>query len=350
MTSTYGTNLLKDHSGPGVALPRFAVVALFLLVLTGLVLAATLGTRPENSDKSQTSIARLSTTQALLGETSGRQAEILSRGETAERRNALIPISRVPMDAPSAFLSIPLGTPAYETALKCLTQAVYYEAANEPLDGKRAVAQVVLNRVRHPAYPDSVCGVVYQGSNDDVCQFSFTCDGSLLRGRLQPQWSEAKTVAAAALDGFVERSVGSATHYHADYVVPRWAYTLGKIEQLGHHIFYRFDGSAGDTSFLTAHWSGSEKIPELDYDRLRSQLAASDTPPVAAETKVPGLTVTPLVTDRHAESDVGGRIDMTKTWRPSIPDPVEASRSYVRAIADQRKVEPIALGSDIRVP
>ena len=66
-------------------------------------------------------------------------------------------------------------------ALLCLTQAVYYEAGFEPLEGRRAVAQVVLNRMRHPAFPKSVCGVVYQGARDPVCQFSFVCDGSLYR-------------------------------------------------------------------------------------------------------------------------------------------------------------------------
>jgi spore germination cell wall hydrolase CwlJ-like protein len=73
-----------------------------------------------------------------------------------------------------------------------MTQAVYYEAAYEPLQGRRAVAQVVLNRVRHPAFPNSVCGVVYQGSNQRVCQFSFTCDGSLNRKPSAAAWPQPK--------------------------------------------------------------------------------------------------------------------------------------------------------------
>src|SRR5207253_7963289 len=117
------------------------------------------------------------------------------------------------------------------TALRCLTQAIYYEAANEPETGKRAVAQVVINRMRHPAYPKSVCGVVYEGANAAVCQFSFTCDGALLRAPAQRQWAESRAVAEAALAGNVLPEVGSATNYHADYVLPRWAFTLGKITQ-----------------------------------------------------------------------------------------------------------------------
>jgi hypothetical protein len=228
-----------------------------------------------------------------------------------------------------------VGTPAYGAALKCLTQAIYYEAATEPLEGKKAVAQVVLNRVKHPAYPNSVCGVVYQGVDRPVCQFSFTCDGSLLRAPMASHWEVSRKVAAAALGGYVEDSVGSATHYHADYVVPRWAYTLGKIDQLGRHIFYRFKGNAGEASFLSARWSGHESVPALDFSRLRRELLAHEDASVT-EDFVPGLTVAPAATDRHAASDVGGRIDVTKEWRLSIPDPTEASKFYRDLVEGQR--------------
>ena len=194
---------------------------------------------------------------------------------------------------------------------------------------------MVLNRVSHPAYPDSVCGVVYQGSNQAVCQFSFTCDGSLLRNPVPSLWDSARRVAAAALGGYVEESIGAATHYHADYVLPRWAYTLGKIEQLGHHIFYRFKGRPGSASFLTARWSGHEAIPALDYGRLRREFSGR-VAPEPAEQFVAGLTVTPSVADRHAAADVGGRIDTTKQWRLTIPDPVEASQSYRQTVEGQR--------------
>src|SRR4051812_46235705 len=95
------------------------------------------------------------------------------------------------------------------TALDCLTAAVYYEARSESEDGERAVAQVVLNRVRHPAFPKSVCGVVYQGSNRATgCQFSFTCDGSLARGREPGPWDRARRIASQALAGSVYEPVG----------------------------------------------------------------------------------------------------------------------------------------------
>ena len=100
---------------------------------------------------------------ALKSLDEGEQAEIIIEGVTAQERNALIPESGLPVEAMGRFATIATGNASYSTALKCLTQAVYYEAANEPLQGKRGVAQVVLNRLRHPAYPNTVCGVVYEG-------------------------------------------------------------------------------------------------------------------------------------------------------------------------------------------
>lgn len=258
----------------------------------------------------------------------GEGAQLVLQGQSAQDRNARIPMAAYSIERVSAVTGLPQTGAQYETALKCMTQAIYYEAANEPTRGKRAVAQVVLNRMRHSAYPNSVCGVVYEGSNQRVCQFSFTCDGSLLRRPMAPQWQQSREVAAAALAGRTEPSVGTATHYHADYVLPRWAFKLGKLEQIGLHIFYRFKGNWGASEAFSRRWSGREAIPALDFDRLRRRLAANvDLLPSQPEF-VPGLTVVRDVKDRHADRDVGGRIDTTKTWRPSIPDPVTASSSY----------------------
>ena len=130
------------------------------------------------------------------------------------------------------------------------------------------MAQVILNRVTHPAYPSSVCGVIYQGFADPVCQFSYTCDGSLARRPMASLWRQSREVAAAALGGYVERSVGSATHYHADYVVPYWAYRLEKVRVEGRHIFYRFPGSAGRSASFVARWNGRESKPAFNPDRF----------------------------------------------------------------------------------
>ena len=148
------------------------------------------------------------------------------------------------------------------TALECLASAIYYEAASESSEGQRAVAQVVLNRVRHPAYPHSVCGVVFQGAERTTgCQFTFTCDGSLDRPRNPNVWRKTTAIAAAALAGYVERSVGTATHYHTIWVVPYWQSNLTKIATVGAHIFYRWTGNWGLPSAFSASYSGIEMLP-----------------------------------------------------------------------------------------
>ena len=124
--------------------------------------------------------------------------------------------------------------------LECLTDAVYYEARGEDVRGQAAVAQVVLNRVKHPAFPKSVCGVVFQGAGHRGCQFSFACDGSMRRGRESAAWARARVVASRVLAGNITRYVGSATHYHTTAVSPFWAPQMLRVAQVGVHIFYKF--------------------------------------------------------------------------------------------------------------
>ena len=170
------------------------------------------------------------------------------RPEVAKIENDKLPFSTAPLER-----ALPLILPADENifigrrnATDCLTSAIYYEAGNEVGQGKRAVAQVILNRVRHPAYPKSICGVVYQGSERKTgCQFTFTCDGSLARRPERDRWEQARMIAIGAISGAVEPSVGMATHYHANYVMPYWASSLDKISQIGTHIFYRWKGAWG---------------------------------------------------------------------------------------------------------
>ena len=147
-------------------------------------------------------------------------------------------------------------------SLDCLTAAIYYEAASESDDGQRAVAQVVLNRVRHPTYPSTVCGVVYQGSERSTgCQFSFTCDGSLMRTPSVSGWARARRTAAAALAGSVYAPVGHATHYHTHAVLPYWAASLVKSAVIGAHIFYRWNGGWGTPRAFRQPYVGREPMP-----------------------------------------------------------------------------------------
>ncbi|HEY6870117.1 MAG TPA: cell wall hydrolase [Novosphingobium sp.] len=135
-----------------------------------------------------------------------------------------------------------------DRAVDCLAAAAWYEAGDDPL-GERSVIQVVLNRVRHPAFPGSVCGVVFQGAERSTgCQFTFTCDGAMARIPSDTAWQRARMLARAALSGSVDMAVGTATHYHTNWVVPYWRSTLEKIAQVRTHLFYRWPGYWGRTA------------------------------------------------------------------------------------------------------
>ena len=128
---------------------------------------------------------------------------------------------------------------------RCLAEAIYFEARSEPIRGQLAVAQVVMNRLKNPAYPGSVCDVVYQNQHRrNACQFSFACDGIREVIRDAGAWRTAQELANAVLDGeaiWIEE-VGTATHYHANYVRPNWAGQMERMAQIGLHIFYRTYG------------------------------------------------------------------------------------------------------------
>ncbi len=122
----------------------------------------------------------------------------------------------------------------------CLARAIYFEARSEPEAGQIAVANVILNRVKSKRYPDSICGVVYDGAHRlNSCQFSFACDGKKDAPKSAKQWSKAKKLASRALagDAYV-RVVSTATHYHADYVQPNWSGSMKRLIKIGRHIFY----------------------------------------------------------------------------------------------------------------
>ncbi|GAA0731599.1 hypothetical protein GCM10009106_12290 [Sphingomonas japonica] len=155
--------------------------------------------------------------------------------------NASIPFSTAPLLAAKPFAFT--GDDASRArAVDCLAAAVLYEAGDDTADQK-AVAQVVLNRVRHPAFPGTVCGVVFQGSERRTgCQFTFTCDGALGRRYSDAAWERARGTAAAAIGGSVDKRVGLSTHYHTDWVVPYWSSSLDKVSEVDTHLFFRWTG------------------------------------------------------------------------------------------------------------
>ena len=200
--------------------------------------------------------------------------------QQAQAINVSIPFSKLPNPAALAFRIDASDVADRARALDCLTAAVYYEAASESDDGEAAVAQVVLNRLRHPIFPKTVCGVVFQGSELPTgCQFTFTCDGSLNRRPSADAWKRAQKVAARALDGYVMKQVGEATHYHTQWVVPYWQPTVTKLTQIGAHIFYRWSGGMGSPAAFHGQYAGFE-APPTPIAGSEQQIVAAPAPAV----------------------------------------------------------------------
>jgi spore germination cell wall hydrolase CwlJ-like protein len=157
----------------------------------------------------------------------------------------------------------------------CLAQAVYYESGNEPLSGKLAVAEVIANRMRDHRYPDTICGVVYQGATRTTgCQFTFTCDGALKRKPIGNNWENAKKVAAHVLMNLNEERTGGATHYHATYVDPIWNAGLIRTDKIGLHIFYRFPRGA---EWQTVRQDWGTRRAKAKTSTAKRIVAATDT-------------------------------------------------------------------------
>lgn len=220
---------------------------------------------------------------------------------------ALIAVSAMPASASSRIDTTaavaPALSPDRERALRCMSLAIAYEAGYESLAGQEAVGQVIVNRTHHPAYPKSVCGVVFQGSSRRTgCQFTFTCDGAMRRRLPERIMADAREVALRVLAGEVAPVARGATHYHATYVSPYWAPSLIRVGRIGAHIFYRapsgVDASnrygggaepeiAGLGSWLTA-------IDPLTQGARSPSVSAPAPPATAPKTFAPwGLAIRP---------------------------------------------------------
>ena len=245
--------------------------------------------------------------------------------------NATIPFVGGPNPAADAFFLRLRGAADRQRSLQCLTEAIYYEAASESDDGQRAVAQVVLNRMRHPAYPATVCGVVYQNAERWLaCQFSFACDGARARVPSASGWARARTHAAQALAGRVHAPVGLATHYHTWNVVPFWAHKLEKTAVVGAHIFYRLNGPLGRGPAFRQRHAGFEPFPtppRLAPPATAPQLALAPILPVKLGEMVPP-TPGKLVTHVRPEAvplPAGETLTMPKAAASPIMQAVEGS-------------------------
>jgi spore germination cell wall hydrolase CwlJ-like protein len=212
-------------------------------------------------------------------------------------------------------------------AERCLTDAIYYEAASESEDGQRAVAQVVLNRLRHPAWPKTICGVVYQGSDLPGCQFSYACDGAMQRAPAPLIWARILRIARAALDGAVFAPIGLATYYHTLRVNPTWNRSLTITAVLGNHIFYRLPGKNGQPeTFTLAHngaeplpapltWRGSTTAPPLATAPVNLSMRPAPLNEAARDPKLAFDTTDLYVPGALPQSEVLPRFQQSGSWR-----------------------------------
>ena len=219
------------------------------------------------------------------------------------------------------------AAPERDKALRCMTQAVYFEAGFEPLDGQRAVAQAVINRMRHAGYPKSICGVIYEGAARRTgCQFSFTCDGSLQRAISPVVWKNAQIIAKRALSGFVMKDVGSATHYHADYVYPYWAPTLVKVRTVGTHVFYRWTGPSGEQRAFNGRYSGRETVSADILMGADPRILEAAPPDVLAQAKADALALGVAPTPTGEAAKIVGADGVVEVLAPMAGDPAAAMR------------------------
>ncbi len=258
-------------------------------------------------------------------------ADPLAGGVSAGGRDvgALIPVGPAPRPLVSAGLGID-----HARAHRCLAEAIWYEAASESEAGKRAVAQVVLNRVSHPAWPGSVCGVVYQGSQRRTgCQFTFTCDGSLARPARGPSWETAKRIANEALGGAVYAPIGHATHYHTLFVNPYWAKTLDHVGTIGAHHFYRNRGRGGDKSAFTGRYSGGEPL-------VRGRVSVADAGSLSGSLDG-GLSESALLSAAFAAYPSAAAAGGGAAFDPASPTPARnpAGSSTASPVADPALIE-----------
>jgi Cell Wall Hydrolase len=183
----------------------------------------------------------------------------------------------------------------YEREHRCLSEGIYFEARGESREGQIAVGEVILNRVRSSAYPNTICGVVYQGSHRTTgCQFTFTCDGSLARQPRGRPWRQARDIAGELMAGVHNTVTGNATHYHTTAVWPRWAPRLIETTRIGAHIFYRYP-SASERATMPEWTRPSRRAPVV---------VAAEEPAPAPEATAPEALSTEPAAEGGVEAPV----------------------------------------------
>jgi spore germination cell wall hydrolase CwlJ-like protein len=287
-------------------------------------------------------------TAMRVSEDARNQRDLPNAGPDAK----LVLASNIALASPLSTPAVPAPSVRAAAAMKfksanrsdsdCLTQAVYYEARGEGVEGMRAVAQVILNRVRHPAYPKSICGVVYQGAYQRTsCQFSFVCNGAMGAPVESWAWRRAKSVADAALDGYVMTAVGTSTSFHTTGVKPGWGRTMDKVAQIGSHIFYQFRGRGSRLANSADGVRPSNGVPQIGAPVETAPAApALDTQTVAmlnAQSKAAALAVkanaahpVQVSAQIHGKSAHDIIAEVTSPKAPAAPAPVNTAKGVTQ--------------------
>lgn len=172
---------------------------------------------------------------ALSVVSDARMAQLTSLPPASERGIPTAPVVIYDTD----FLDS-LPTASGDAQWECLAEALYFEARGESVRGQFAVGEVILNRVESAAYPQSLCGVVKQGTGRKyACQFSYNCDGNPKVVHEQDAWDRVGKIAAILLDGASRDLTEGATHFHTRAVNPSWARSYTRTTEIGAHLFYR---------------------------------------------------------------------------------------------------------------
>lgn len=234
--------------------------------------------------------------------------------DRAKLLNAAIPFAGSVGVAARPF-ALTGDTESRERAIDCLASAMWYEAGTDPR-GQRAVGQVVLNRVRHAAFPSNICGVVFQGSERKTgCQFTFTCDGAMQRVPSDTAFAHARSEARSMLEGKVDTEVGLATHYHTDWVHPTWSAQLDKLARVETHLFFRWRGKWGGAPAMTQRYAGSEPAV-IALARISPLHRAEATPGLAVTSPAVALAMVPVAVPAASPARIAG------IAKPSLPQGV----------------------------
>lgn len=282
--------------------PLYAIGALLLAAFVALAIMGDQEHAPADPSETSASIAgsgNSGSTPADLDNlpAASNDTVVLSEltPDEARARNAQVELAAIGPGAPDPFSPI-VGTNDRTRARECLALAGMAEAGSGDGD-QRAVMQVILNRVRHPAFAKTVCGVVFEGSQRPTgCQFSFTCDGSLARRYTDAAWEAARRRADEMLGGATYAAVGNATHFHANYVYPWWSDELDKVATVGPHIFFRWRGFWGSRQALSRRYGGGEPNP-LALRGTAQAVAQANPLPTLLES---GETVRSITAERVA--------------------------------------------------